>query len=269
MHFRDIYFIGILLLGTTLPLLAQEESLPEMRMSGEFNLAYSQSVMGGFGSDFYRVINPIARFAESEDVRHAPWPKVHVGLEGVFLMPLYQNSNIQLFSSLSYSLKYSHERYELSFPDAPGSAPVDAFNNRRGQDLVLLNALTNHFNFGVRIQHQKSRLYGNVGLGVLLYNPFHLEWQRRNYDADGNQIGSRVHSVRGNQTVRIDDMPTAQQAGVHQLALRGSSEVLFALAGRIGYGPIFVGVSYATNIRVHNLSVDIGFTLYPQAGGNK
>lgn len=267
--YNILFFMFILLFYKTV-LFAQAEQAKPKNIEGELNFTYSHlfnSVklnLGGFGNDFHTALSPVARFAQLDEIQ-AKQPLFNLGLEGVVLIPLYSNDHVKLFSSLGYGAKYSYEGYQIEYsPDNADTngVKVGSFGGPGSKENITLHAMTNQFDIGIRIKHAKSLLYGNISLGVLFYSPLHLRWDRYALDADGLLVDKKTHHVSVGQSKIIDDGASGN-TGSHRLSLRGTSETLATFSGRVGYGPFFLGATYATNIRVHTVSIDVGLTLHP------
>lgn len=255
---RFYWLIKLLLIGSLLswPLIAQEEA---PRVRGELNLRFDTQFLG-FGSDYHAAVPAMGRYVQKRDL-HQHIPGFSIGLEGVLLTPLHQGRNVRLYTSFGYHIAYSHEQYRIFYRDTPsftneGTGVLPGSEGYTGMtDRVFINAITNHFNVGIRIQHQHSRLYGNISFGVLFYNPFNMRWRRQSAN------GYRTYSVTGGQSQLISD--NRVDSTNFFFWLRSTSEVMATLSGRVGYGPVFMGITYATNVRVNSLSVDLGVNLIP------
>ncbi|NIZ18620.1 hypothetical protein [Entomospira culicis] len=280
MRFKKLYMTLFFSLASTLAGYAQEEQTSGSAIRGELNFLYShilagkQIGLGGFGSDFHSVLTPVGRFLN--DVENEIWakqPLFNLGLEGnLILKSLYQSDAITLSPILSYSLRYSHERYRIAYdpdmihPENP--IPVGQLGGPGSVEDIQLHSLINQLSFGVRMEHGESAFYSQLSLGVLFYTPLSLKWKRQAYDAQGNPTVDATHSVGLGESLLVSGSTDSHEAGVHILSLRGTSEFLASIGARIGYGPVFVGINYATNMRVNVVSFDIGLTLYPVARSN-
>lgn len=242
-------------------------------VSGELNLSYQQ-MFGGYGSSFFET-SSLARYFNSfiydadgnyagSRTATAGQPSFNVGLEGVMLVPISQTDTVSWHFVSSYALKYDHSQYKLTRVDHEGVSGAPNSPTVAGVDRYIYNAITNQLNAGVRVTGRNNGVYGQLTLGGLLYTPFNAIYKRAETGIAGRENGQ--WSVSGNNSVRITDNTTVNMPGDFDFNLKGTSEILMVMEARIGYKFVYMGFSYATNVRVNSFGLQLGFTLAPWGG---
>ncbi|NIZ40619.1 hypothetical protein PVA45_03715 [Entomospira entomophila] len=281
MQFKSIYIFGFFTLLSMFAY-AQETQASKIGIKGEINFNYSHLIggkgvgLGGFSQDFMNIVPAMGRFQHDRTQVNLRHPSYNIGVAGNVQIPIYDNAHIRIYTSLEYGIRYSYERSDIfyarnttidpgtgneldeSYPTMPTQ-----FGGPGNTDTLRVHALINQIHFGFRMEHVHSRLHAGFMIGTTFYNPLHARWTQRRQQTGSNApadwIQSVDYEVTGRETILI-----GKEAGAHAqiFSLGGTSEVLLSLQGRVGYGPLYLGVTYSTNVRVNVVSFDVGFTLH-------
>ncbi|NIZ46886.1 hypothetical protein PVA44_03580 [Entomospira nematocerorum] len=286
MHLKSIYILGFFALFSAFAH-AQEEQESTVGIKGEINFNYSHIIggkgigLGGFSQEFINIVPAMGRFQHNGTQVNLRHPSYHIGAASNIHVPIFYNEHVRLYTTVEYGIRYSYERSDIFY--APNiiidpnmgeeiniSAPSSPnhFGGQGNTDTLRVHALINQVHFGLRVEHATTAFHGSFMIGTTFYTPLHARWTRRRQQPVGMPSDSSIppewtqsvdYEVTGNETLLMGK-DGANHSQIFSLA--GTSEILLSLQGRIGYGPLYLGVTYSTNVRVNVVSLDVGFTLH-------